>query len=1258
MASVTSGLLDYVSHRPPHRSNSDVEVKDVIKVVQNNNAGLLKISMMKNHELIDRICSYKDPQTGMSMLRYSMKYEAYDVTSLLLEHVGNNLFLEKYEAESKTKCTTFVHLLIDEAKCHLIEKLLVTYKNNPLLQPYLELKKKCSVRISEQTAEYCEYMTCLEYAAFKGGRDILMTIVGLCPAVTNAEYNAILRYTIISKNYETFSWLLETLRHMGDWYSWNNLQLAMTHAVQSGFSEAVWKCFYCLRAFDSKRTKRVLTEFLFSALVEKTDNIATQLLAWGAREDDSLFGEQSILLIAVGNGLQSTVSKLADLIRRPKRKKHFLRSHNDIANSLLLAANNNHIEIVTLIFHIIRDNNVEIPEKFWEIMARKDDSFCAAVFSSFNEVFDSKSIIVLSEGSLNSAFHTAASYNSIASVNFFRKHKVNCEIVDRNKNTPLHSASTVHATNVVENLLWHGANVNAANKSRQTPLHLACQSPSGSLETIRLLLLNGCDTRLCDENKNTALHCFVQRLQNIDEDKQQVLELLCNACYESGSLDFINNKEQTAFDILLDAGLESGIKYFVKSEINIKRTITSALFQYRTKPDIIKILLHSFEGETAGGALIKELSKSTLHTFPVAIYDDCTKATALHIFAYMRNKALVMKLILKGADVLAKDGNGNTTLHVLASLSVNDKENENAYVNIADTILTSYLRVVYSLQKKALDAREQCHVMFLVLTRIFVNKCHRSVINHAAFSGAVNYLNFLLQFKVYLVDNSTSDHQEDNVVLDCSRDITALCLETMPSLNYYNLIWNSKNFSSLQFYQEHNSQFQLVEYSHLTDSQSPLIEHSGVVFKKNTINEELKEFLLEVIVNLPKQSESNCVQMLELEPIGQVIADYSRSYFRLYRFLLCIHLLLIIFLSFGTHQTGDCEKRHVPSLVIGVLTWMYAFTIMILRFIRAVYSCYHWNYFTHTDRLWVCLNAAYGALFAAMTFSWWLSVVMCSTLQPYFLSLSLAIGWTSVLSYMQAVRQLHVFINILMAIIAKDVTWFALVFSVFVMAMWRSLHAVVVYPPQLYNNVSLLYQAMYLTMNLDNFLDTSSSPEDDNRVLMIQFVYVLMVWVTNVILLNVLIAMMNDRYKRVVDREHLSWTVQSLRETIHLKRVFPGVFTLGPLRSWFLGETIYFYDSRVNVYYIESSISAGGHQTKMKIEKDIAFNTVIGQIKDLKVGIDEIRSQLSRAEDFHVRMNKLEQKLNLLLKMQTDPTLALGIRAADQWKAASNIDTT
>ncbi|XP_060576522.1 trichohyalin-like isoform X26 [Ruditapes philippinarum] len=91
-------------------------------------------------------------------------------------------------------------------------------------------------------------------------------------------------------------------------------------------------------------------------------------------------------------------------------------------------------------------------------------------------------------------------------VKLLLEHKVDINVTDKDKNTALHLAVKEGNTAMVALLVRYGAKVNVKNKDGRTPLILSVQDPSKRDEPTRILLENGADPNLVDNEQRSALH--------------------------------------------------------------------------------------------------------------------------------------------------------------------------------------------------------------------------------------------------------------------------------------------------------------------------------------------------------------------------------------------------------------------------------------------------------------------------------------------------------------------------------------------------------------------------------------------------------------------------------------------------------------------------------------------------------------------------------------------------------------------------------
>lgn len=100
-------------------------------------------------------------------------------------------------------------------------------------------------------------------------------------------------------------------------------------------------------------------------------------------------------------------------------------------------------------------------------------------------------------------------------------HGAEVNTTNDNKTSPLSELCDSHIPLIgsIKNLLDHGANINWVNRMGQNALHLACYH--NNIETVRILIENGCDYRRIDKNGMIPLDWLIN-----DKETQEILQLI------------------------------------------------------------------------------------------------------------------------------------------------------------------------------------------------------------------------------------------------------------------------------------------------------------------------------------------------------------------------------------------------------------------------------------------------------------------------------------------------------------------------------------------------------------------------------------------------------------------------------------------------------------------------------------------------------------------------------------------------------------
>jgi len=234
--------------------------------------------------------------------------------------------------------------------------------------------------------------------------------------------------------------------------------------------------------------------------------------------------------------------------------------------------------------------------------------------------------------------------------------------------TPLHLAVAAGKLDAVEYLVRHGANVNATNRLFQTPLHLAAME--GMREIISFLLRSGANPLLAAGDGRTMVHfaarrCradFVEWMLFSPEGKEHRMFELC----------LVTTKEhETVFHM---AARSDSVSATQQERANVAKLMVRAITSLCCRDPYAVLQLTDSSGFSVlhvcalhdNFEMIRFLSSLRLD-----VNLPCkTGNSPLHLAVRMKFDKSVGVLILAGAKVSARNAEGDTPLHVAASVGV------------------------------------------------------------------------------------------------------------------------------------------------------------------------------------------------------------------------------------------------------------------------------------------------------------------------------------------------------------------------------------------------------------------------------------------------------------------------------------------------------------------------------------------------------------------------------------------------------------
>jgi hypothetical protein len=214
------------------------------------------------------------------------------------------------------------------------------------------------------------------------------------------------------------------------------------------------------------------------------------------------------------------------------------------------------------------------------------------------------------------------------------------------------------------------------------------------------------------------------------------------------------------------------------------------------------------------------------------------------------------------------------------------------------------------------------------------------------------------------------------------------------------------------------------------------------------------------------------------------------------------------------------KKFTITSAFAGVLDWPYKATGFFLE----------------------CLPTLGCISFAVCMCAWYVLLLRKEPNRNYCLSVCLLVGWLLTINYTRGFQSLHSFKNIMKSIVMSDMLRFFMVYIFIFIGFTLGFY--VLLPLVVVDEIPSAFESFFL--NLRNFLNPIDILELEyfshfNLVggTYVRIAYLIFSFMMGLILINILIAMMNDSYITVNRNEQITFRLGSLRQAMTIFRAFP-----------------------------------------------------------------------------------------------------------------------
>lgn len=781
-------------------------------------------------------------------------------------------------------------------------------------------------------------------------------------------------------------------------------------------------------------------------------------------------------------------------------------------------------------------------------------------------------------------FFTAARYGHIKMIEYLLKTGQNPKDLDSNGNTFLHYATSFNQSEVIR--AFHKiVSVDAQNDRGETCLHISVNY--GFVQCTRTLLEVNASTNIPNKRGKNILHIAAMSKHTTPEiAKMIVVHTIKTHDWESlnATDSFGNNALHIAAKFAVPEVLWKFRWLRFKDLDKDGNTPLHKAVRSGEDSEGLETMLDIFEMMNRDGNVNQPNNK---------------KETVLHLAALEGYHNTIRRLVYLKADLEVTDSEGNTVLHKLVMKMASDPNNSSRFLRSFDVIAEQSTLwwsnkqnlKLYDLGKTLTDRLHRQAMVYLMTT--LKNKMNLSPLTLACELGVFEVLSRYLMMK-----NVTFFKEEDNVLMDVTN--------IMPM--------SSEDLSAKYF----------------TGNSSSKV--------KNELS------MLETLLHGVNKERAS--RILDIPPMKEIEKIYNVINAVTFTILVLLHITYMGLFSYAGIELSK-EFRHNP-INITTSSSLYALAyivvpmeplIFLLYSIMSVRSLIKRRNFTNPVLQF--LPFLFYLAFSGLVIAWLVLITIQERYQDYVLAICLCFGWTYTITFTRGFKVINCFWRMILNMIVSDIRRFFIVYICVLLAFAFTLHALFQISYSIAETYPTMADTMFLLFNImmgmgelfdDNFESGMSTA--GRTAWFAKVVYVIYLILATIVLLNMLIAMMNDSYKQTLDVQKYHWRVDSVQIGVRIEQLLPW---LPKMFSKIQHRKIPGEDKEYEVqkyFLILKQTEFESKYSQMAEPSDV-------QIKDqTKDNLVEINSRMTDTElQLKTIGNKLDQLVSLVQKGQnTDPS--------------------
>ncbi|RUS84140.1 hypothetical protein EGW08_008114 [Elysia chlorotica] len=392
--------------------------------------------------------------------------------------------------------------------------------------------------------------------------------------------------------------------------------------------------------------------------------------------------------------------------------------------------------------------------------------------------------------------------------------------------------------------------------------------------------------------------------------------------------------------------------------------------------------------------------------------------------------------------------------------------------------------------------------------------------------------------------------------------------------------------------------------------------------------------------------------VLDLQPFSEIEKAYGSLAAWSYGLILMLHIIyMTVFTWSGITLLGNSRNNpgedgdDGPSYVTFIFCQIEPVIIVIYNIYSLVKLCCMGEMFITSklagggflSMLDSYLYVARGLLFAVLVIAWTVAYAEDYKYKDYFLAVALCLGWLYSIIYLRGFKFMNYFWRLIKIMVMRDVVKFLFVFLFVLLGFGFAFHVFF----QASTSVVKLYptpaDTLFLMFNMligqDYVFETgdveAGMSAADRSTLFLKILYVLYMILGTIVLLNLLIAMMNDSYHKTLKKQKVVWRIESVQLGIDIEKIFPKTF---PIFSKVKVNKGYICpadrDRHVERWFIEVTPADGSRKVDMDEAEDALEEKVgllgnkmaamehklVEQSRALQANLDEVQTVLQRLE--------------------------------------------